>query len=285
MTQIDVNPQVEAPPLTRPSVLMCPPTFYGVRYVINPWMEHQIGKADHALATEQWENLCNRLQAEASIRCISPQPDIPDMVFTANAGLAIGGTVVLSWFRTAERRKEEPFFQEWFEQQGYAIAPWPEGVPFEGAGDALLDREQPLIWCGYGFRSSAEAPRLLEKIFERKTAPLRLVDPRFYHLDTCLCPLAGGWLLYYPQAFDEASQAAIAALVAPERRIEVGEQDALAFACNAVELNDRIFVNDASEALQSRLRAIGLEPTITPMSEFLKAGGGAKCLTLKLDEA
>jgi N-dimethylarginine dimethylaminohydrolase len=285
MTQTDLNPQVEAASSTRPSVLMCAPTFYGVLYVINPWMEHQIGKADHGLATEQWENLRRQLQAEAWVRFISPQPDIPDMVFTANAGFVIGRTLVLSWFRTEERRREEPFFQEWFEGQGFEIAPWPEGVPFEGAGDALLDRAQPLIWCGYGFRSSAEAPRLLENIYGRPTAALRLVDPRFYHLDTCLCPLSGGWLLYYPEAFDEASRQIIVDLVPPERRIAVNEQDALSFACNAVELNGRIFLNGASDELQLTLRSIGLQPTITPLSEFLKAGGGSKCLTLRLDEA
>jgi N-dimethylarginine dimethylaminohydrolase len=285
MTQIDVNPHEEPKISARQTILMCAPTYYGVRYVINPWMEHQIGKADHALATEQWENLRRELETRAWVQRISPEPDIPDMVFTANAGFVIGKTVVLSWFRTAERRREEPFFQDWFQRQGYAIAPWPEGVPFEGAGDALLDRAQPLIWCGHGFRSSADAPRLIENIFKRRTVALRLIDSRFYHLDTCLCPLSGGWLLYYPQAFNEASQKAIEAAVPPERRIEVDERDALSFACNAVELDGRIYMNDASEALQSRLRDIGLEPTLTPLSEFLKAGGGAKCLTLKLDEA
>lgn len=263
---------------------MCAPEYFGVDYVINPWMENQVGKAIHALAREQWANLRRLLAREAEIALIAPEPGLPDMVFTANAGMVIGKTAVVSRFRTEERRPEERLFHAWFKHRGFAIAPWPEDTPFEGAGDALLDRAQPLIWCGYGLRSSAAAPSLLEHIFGRRTVGLRLVDPRFYHLDTCFCPLAGGWLMYYPPAFDADSQETIAMLAPPEKRIEVSEKDALAFACNAVEVNGRVFMNDASDALQGRLRAAGFKPTLTPLSEFIKAGGAAKCLTLNLVE-
>jgi N-dimethylarginine dimethylaminohydrolase len=263
---------------------MCAPEHFGVDYVINPWMEHQVGKAVHALAQEQWANLRHHLAREAEIALVAPEPGLPDMVFTANAGMVIGKTAVISRFYTKERQPEERLFRAWFERYGFAVVPWPEDVTFEGAGDALLDRARPLIWCGFGFRSSAMAPRVLENIFTRRTVGLRLIDPRFYHLDTCFCPLAGGWLMYHPSAFDAPSQEAIAALVPPEKRIEVSENDAVLFACNAVELNGRIFMNGASDALQTRLRAAGFDPVLTPLSEFIKAGGGAKCLTLKLVE-
>ncbi len=268
----------------RSRLLMCAPEYYGVDYVINPWMERQVGRADPVLAAEQWNNLLRLLAMTAKIEFIVPKAGLPDMVFTANAGIAIDKTVIVSRFRAKERRNEEPFFRGWFEQCGFAVAPWPDDIPFEGGGDALLDRARPLVWCGYGFRTSGQAPGLIEKIFDRETAPLRLVDPRFYHLDTCFCPLSGGRLLYYPPAFDEATLKRIAAIVAPERRIEVGEEDARAFACNAVELDGRILMNHATDALQTRLRADGFEPTLAPLSEFIKAGGAAKCLTLKLNE-
>ena len=266
-------------------ILMCAPEHFGVDYVINPWMENQAGKTVHALAREQWANLRRHLtEEEVMIALVAPEPGLPDMVFTANAGMVIGKTAIVSRFRTKERQLEERLFHAWFKQHGFAIAPWPEDVPFEGAGDALLDRGQPLIWCGYGFRSSAAAPRFLENIFGRRTVGLRLVDPRFYHLDTCFCPLAGGWLMYYRPAFDAGSQETIAMLVPPEKRIGVSEKDALLFACNAVDVNGRVFMNDASDALQRRLRAAGFKPALTPLSEFFKAGGAAKCLTLKLVE-
>jgi N-dimethylarginine dimethylaminohydrolase len=272
-------------PRERLTIVLCAPTYFGVDYVINPWMEHHLGDADHALATEQWNELRRRLQAEARLEFIPPKPLLPDMVFTANAGLVVGGKAIVSRFRTMERRGEESLFQEWFIQRGLEIEPWPEDVAFEGAGDALLDRGRHLIWCGYGFRSSADAPSLIERIIERRTIGLRLVDPRFYHLDTCFCPLSEGRLLYFPAAFNDVARQTIESLVPKEDRIAVGAQDAASFACNAVEANGRIFLNDASLELQAQLRDFGLEPIVTPLSEFLKAGGGAKCLTLRLDEA
>ncbi len=266
------------------SILMCAPEHFCVDYIINPWMENKIGSAIRPLALEQWENLRRHLAHEAELTFVKPQPGLPDMVFTANAGFAIGKTVVISLFRSAERRPEEQFFRAWFEREGFAVAPWPDDVTFEGAGDALLDRARPLIWCGFGWRTSAEAPELLQNIFARRTVRLRLVDPRFYHLDTCFCPLRGGWLVYYPPAFDARSLEAIEMFTPAEKRIEVSEEDALGFACNAVEVNGHVLMNDASDKLQSRLRAAGFRVTLAPLSEFIKAGGAAKCLTLKLFE-
>ena len=267
------------------SILRCPPHHYGVDYVINPWMQGQLGRTDSALAQRQWDGLRQIISRAARISLIEAQPGLPDMVFTANAGMVRGNVVVLSRFRAPERRREELFFQHWFERKGYTIAPWPESVYVEGAGDALFDRGGNLLWSGWGYRSDFAAARLLGEVFDCASIPLRLVDPRFYHLDTCLCPLAGGWLLYYPPAFDAASVDAIARRVPIEKRIAVSEADALQFACNAVDLDGRVIMNGASEALQTRLRAAGFTPLLTPLTEFLKAGGTAKCLTLKLREA
>jgi N-dimethylarginine dimethylaminohydrolase len=190
----------------------------------------------------------------------------------------------VSRFRSAERRGEERHFRAWFEHNGFSVAAWPDAVCFEGAGDALFDRGANLIWSGHGFRSDLAAAKLLEKAFACEAVPLRLIDPRFYHLDTCLCPLTGGWLMYYAPAFDAASLTALAQRVPESRRIAVSEADALQFACNAVDLDGQVIMNGASPALQARLRAAGFTPVLTPLSEFLKAGGTAKCLTLKLRE-
>ncbi len=268
----------------RQSILMCPPRYYGVDYVINPWMQGQLGRTDSALAQRQWDGLRQVISGAAEVALVEAQPGLPDMVFTANAGMVRGNVVVLSRFRAPERRREEPVFRDWFERNGYAIAPWPDNVCFEGAGDALFDRGENLLWSGWGYRSDVAAARLLGEVFACEAIPLHLVDPRFYHLDTCLCPLAGGWLLYYPPAFDAASADAIARRVPAEKRIAVSEADALQFACNAVDLDGRVIMNGASAALRTRLRAAGFTPVLTPLAEFLKAGGTAKCLTLKLYE-
>lgn len=268
----------------RQRILMCAPDDFDVRYVINPWMEHQIGKAARSLARAQWEALRDALVDAATIELAAPAAGLPDMVFTANAGFILGDRVVVSRFRAEERRAEEPLFRAFFEAQGFNVAPWPEEVPFEGAGDALIDRAQPIVWCGHGMRSDEAAPRALEQIFGRHTIGLRLVDPRFYHLDTCFCPLEGGFVMYYAPAFDAQSRAEIEKRTPPEKRIEIGEDDAMRFSCNAVDIGGRIVMNDASPSLQRRLAAAGFTLVLTPLGEFLKAGGSAKCLTLKLAE-
>jgi N-dimethylarginine dimethylaminohydrolase len=157
-------------------------------------------------------------------------------------------------------------------------------MSFEGAGDALLDRREPLLWLGFGHRSSEHCAPLLADWLELEVEPLRLVDPRFYHLDTCFCPLQDGSLMYYPAAFDAASQARIAARIPVERRIVVRYADALEFACNAVNSGPHIFLNRASDGLVGELQARGFIVQQTALTEFMKAGGSAKCLTLKLNE-
>lgn len=265
-------------------VLMCPPDHYGVEYVINPWMQGQLGHTDRSVAIAQWRALREIVAQFAEVKLVEPHEHLPDMVFTANAGMVRGRLAVVSRFRSPERQGEEPFFRAWFERAGFSIVPWPQDIFFEGAGDALFDRGQPLIWSGCGFRSDERAARLLEKAFDCEAVPIRLRDPRFYHLDTCLCPLTGGWLMYYPAAFEPGSLAALHARVPEEKRIAVVEADALHFSCNAVDLAGRVIMNDASPELQGKLRAAGFAPVLTPLTEFLKAGGTAKCLTLKLVE-
>jgi N-dimethylarginine dimethylaminohydrolase len=269
---------------TRQKILMCAPDYFGVDYVINPWMQGNKGRVNRALAAKQWAGLRDALAQHAELLFVTPKKGLPDEVFTANAGMVLGDAVIVSRFRAKERQGEEPVFHRWFEEYGLTILPWPKDVFFEGAGDALFDRGEGFIWCGHGFRSDAEAVERLEQAFKRPIIALRLVDPRFYHMDTCLCPLAGGYLMYYPPAFDQESQAKIVARIAPEKRIIVADEDALAFACNAVDLDQHVFLNQASAELRKKLGMAGFTSVITPLSEFLKAGGTAKCLTLKLIE-
>ncbi len=269
----------------RQRLLMCHPGHFAVNYVINPWMKDNQGCTETDLAHRQWENLRDCLErAGAEIALVEPQAGLPDMVFTANAGMVSGNRAVVSRFRDAERQGEEPFFRAAFTANGFEIVPWPKNVAFEGAGDALWDRGQPLLWMGHGFRSSLAAVDLLKKAFDAEVVPLKLSDPRFYHLDTCLCPLAGGHLLYYPPAFDAASLAAIESRVAPRLRIEATDADAVGFACNAVDIGDSVFLNAATGELKSKLKKAGFKAVVTQLSEFMKAGGAAKCLTLKLVE-
>jgi lysine-ketoglutarate reductase/saccharopine dehydrogenase-like protein (TIGR00300 family) len=264
--------------------LMCPPDHYDVDYVINPWMEGNIHKSSRDRAVEQWQKLHHVLKEHAIVDLVQPQVGVPDMVFTANAGLVLGNNVVLSRFYHKERQGEEPFFKQWFEQQGYQVCELPKDLPFEGAGDALFDREGRWLWAGYGFRSELDSHPLIAKWLDIEVLSLRLMDERFYHLDTCFCPLSGGYLLYYPPAFDSYSNRLIELRVPAEKRIAITEEDAINFACNAVNVDHTIVLNQASDELKQRLAAAGFQVIETPLTEFLKAGGAAKCLTLRVTE-
>jgi lysine-ketoglutarate reductase/saccharopine dehydrogenase-like protein (TIGR00300 family) len=264
--------------------LMCAPDHYDVDYVINPWMEGNIHKSSRDRAVEQWQALFHVLKDLAVVDLVQPQKGVPDMVFTANAGLVLGNDVVLSRFYHKERQGEEPFFKAWFEEQSYNVHELPRDLPFEGAGDALLDREGRWLWAGYGFRSELDSHPYLAKWLDIEVLSLRLMDERFYHLDTCFCPLTDGYLLYYPPAFDAYSNRLIEMRVPPSKRIAVAETDAINFACNAVNVERTIIMNLASNDLKQRLGAVGFQVIETPLTEFLKAGGAAKCLTLRVTE-
>ena len=265
-------------------ILMCAPDHYDVDYVINPWMEGNIHKSSQDKAAEQWSKLNFVLNDIAKVELVQGQPGVPDMVFTANAGLVLGKNVVLSRFFHPERQKEEPYFKKWFEDNGFNVFELPRDLPFEGAGDALLDREGRWLWAGYGFRSELDSHPYIAKWLDIEVLSLRLIDDRFYHLDTCFCPLTGGYLLYYPAAFDSYSNHIIEGRVPAEKRIAIAEADAINFACNTVNVNQTVVMNKASKELQQRLNDAGFEVIETPLTEFLKAGGAAKCLTLRLNE-
>ncbi len=264
--------------------LMCPPQYFTVNYVINPWMAGNIHRVGPEQAQAQWTTLHALIKDSAEVQLIEPEPDLPDMPFTANAGLVIGDHAVLSNFRHPERQMEEEHFERWFCDHGFMVHRIPRSLTFEGAGDALLDRERRVIWMGYGYRSERGAGLFIQTLLGHEVVTLQLIDPRFYHLDTCFCPLPRGYVMYFPEAFSEQSRALLRQAIPAEKTITVSEPDALDFACNAVNIGDRIILNRASEELVTALSAAGFETVQSPLSEFLRAGGASKCLVLRLEE-
>jgi len=266
----------------QPALLMCAPKLYEVSYVINPWMQGNLGNSSRKRAMMQWQNLYSVLCELADVRLVEPAAGSPDMVFTANAGLARDGVVAISSFYHPERQGEEKYFRRWFEEAGYEIVDLPRATPFEGEGDALFSADGSRLWVGYGTRTLESSHAALRGLWDAEVTGLRLVDPRFYHLDTCFAPLEDGSLLYYPPAFDGASLAKIEAFYPADKRIVVGERDALSFACNAVNIGRMIVLNRISAELELELRSRGFDVIQVELDEFLKAGGAAKCLVMKL---
>lgn len=253
------------------SLLMCEPKYFGIDYSINAWMDVN-NQVDYNLANSQWRGLVNKLiLAGEDIFYMNPQSGMPDLVFTANSALLFDGKAVISRFRDVERQVEQPVNTEWFNNQGYYTELSP--VTFEGAGDALF--AGGILYLGYGFRSSIEAKSYLSS-FGLNIVQCELVDPRFYHLDTCFCPLNARRALIYKPAIKNASDIDL-------ELIEVPEAEAARFACNAVCINDEsIVMPSGCPESKARLEALGYNVLDTDMSEFLKSGGACKCLTIKL---
>jgi N-dimethylarginine dimethylaminohydrolase len=277
----------------QPRFLVCPPRHFAVTYSINPWMNPNAwaeqGAALHDIAQAQWAGLKRSLgEAGAALDILDAEADLPDLVFTANAAVVCDGKVLLARFHHDERQREEPVFARAFaalKARGLLteVATLPEGITLEGAGDCILDVSRRVFWMGCGFRSDATAAAAVEDAFGLRAISLPLADPRFYHLDTALCALPCGGVLYYPKAFTEAALAAIHQEVAPRDRIALGAADAARFAANAVCVDRTIILSRCSAELWRILADRGYTVVETPLDVFQRSGGSACCMTLRLD--
>jgi N-dimethylarginine dimethylaminohydrolase len=273
--------------------LMTDPAHYAVSYRINPWMRPDVWTAEGAALQRRAADASSALAAElealgAEVRWAPAAPGLPDLVFPANAATVLDGKALLARFRCPERRGEEAVFRGVFDglvERGVLneIAMLPHGCFHEGAGDAIWDRNRHWFWTGWGQRSDFEAAAAIEAAFGRPTVPLQLISPRYYHLDTCFCPLAGGEVLYYPPAFTRKAVAAIRERVPAEQLIEASGEDAAAFCVNAVSLGRDIVMANPPPRLAARLAERGYRVVAVDLAPFILSGGAAFCMTLRLD--
>ncbi|MFQ5381656.1 MAG: dimethylarginine dimethylaminohydrolase family protein [Dehalococcoidia bacterium] len=260
-------------------VLMCEPVHYEIAYEINPWM-HRSNAVDTMEAAIQWEALFEAIERiGVKIELVDQMRGVPDMTFTANAGIAAGKRFIPANFRYEERQQEEPHFIRWFRAAGYEIEAIHLPHYWEGEGD-VLDGER-CVFAGHRFRTENRALDHLDELLGAEVVRLELTDPRFYHLDTCFCPLGAGRALWYPPAFSEQSQEVLSGHF-PDL-VGVPDPDALRFACNALVVDDTVVLNAGCPATVDALEERGFRCVEVPMDEFIKAGGSVKCLVLTLD--
>jgi N-dimethylarginine dimethylaminohydrolase len=265
--------------MRQPRILMCSPDYFGIEYEINPWMSKQRGSSPER-AHAQWRRLYETLLGlGVRIELMTAQPGLPDLVFTANAGLVFHQRFFSSRFRHEVRARETPHFDSWFAAHGFIVETLPEGSFFEGAGDALFCGRS--LFAGYRIRSDVSGHQYLGQVLHRQVLPVELVNPYFYHLDTCFCPLAPGEAIYYPDAFDAYGRRVLEAHV--PKRIAAIEADAHRFGCNAVVVGRTVVLNAGCDRLAADLQAAGYTTVAVELDEFIKSGGSAKCLTLRLD--
>ena len=260
--------------------LLCPPDHFRVEYSINPWMG---GEVDVQVAMTEWLALENEImRAGAGVDVIDPHPDLPDMVFTANAGAVKDGAVVISNFKHKERRGESEEYAKWFEKQGFAVHRVPKLQKFEGCGDVEFIGD--VMVGGFGFRSDLAALEFAaEKLGAKYLIPLRLVDPRFYHLDTCFAYLGGPdrLAIYYPGAF--LSDVSVNGMMMGEcKLIPVSESDATQFVCNSVVIGNTVIMPENNAEVTQKIIDAGFKVVQVKAGEFMKAGGSLRCLSLDI---
>lgn len=261
--------------------LMCPPDYFGVLYEINPWMRKEV-PVDLDRARDQWGELVATLVgAGAEVELLEPQPGLPDLVFTANAGTVNHGRYVASRFRHPDRQPEVAHDVAWFTEHGFDVAHLPEGTRHEGAGDALPFRG--VFLAGYKSRSDAAAHAPLSALLGAPVRPIELVDGRLYHLDLTFCPLDDRRALVAPQAWDAYGRRVVEALV-PEPFV-LEDDEMLAFCANSVVVGTTVVMPACPPRVGRQLEAWGFDVEVVGVEEFLKAGGGCRCLTLALDVA
>jgi N-dimethylarginine dimethylaminohydrolase len=258
---------------------MCPPDHFGVAYEINPWMHREVA-VDRDRATHQWQTLVAALRdAGARVDTMDAALHVPDLVFTANAGLVLGTTFIPARFRHPQRRPETPLDVKWFTAHGFSVVALPGGIHHEGAGDALPFAE--VLLSGYRTRSDVRAAAHLTRITGVAVRVIELVDPRLYHLDLTFCPLDDRRAICAPIGWDHYGAKVVEALVPEPLVLEADE--ALSFCANSVVVGTTIVMPTCPPRVGRQLEAWGFEVVVCAVDEFLKAGGGCRCLTLALD--
>lgn len=271
-------------------VLLCPPTYFEVREVKNPYMRGLL-PVDPVRAQHQWDTVCDAFRAAGLIvELIDPVPGLEDMVFAANPIFVghhptHGRFVVPGRMRYVSRRPEVRHYVDWFRARGYKVLEIELGDEFlEGHGDLIWDADGSRVWAGHGFRSTMGGVERFAAAMRRMNIPvipLQLVDEFFYHLDACFAPLRPGAALIYPEALSAESLAAVRSHI--PRLHEMGREDALQFVCNGVSANEKFLTPAITSRMQEALAREGLQPVLLDTSEFLKSGGSVCCLKLLFD--
>lgn len=257
--------------------LMCRPTYFSVSYAINPWMTPGIG-VDGALALQQWEGLRHAYEELGhTVEVIDAVPGLPDMVFAANGAFVLDGVALGARFAYPQRAGEASAYREWLAGNGIPTVHETLSV-HEGEGD--LTFVGGYVLAGTGFRTELGAHADAQEVFGHPVISLRLVDPRFYHLDTALFPLDDDTVAYYPEAFSSASAAVLRRLF-PDALLAT-RADAEVLGLNSVSDGRHVVLPAAATALARAVQERGYVPVPVELDELLKGGGGPKCCTMEL---
>lgn len=240
-----------------------------------------LGSVDKTKAMAQWENLVTALESQGiQVDIIEQEEGVPDMVFATDEGIVQNDKVVLANFQYDERKQESIYYEKWFSSHGFKVEHIDESLAFEAGGNTQFLGDT--LFVGVGFRAKVESCIELSKQLGISLFPLEIVDPYFYHLDTCLATLDSNTAFYYPPAFSKTSCDLLKKKV--KHLFELTKAEADGFAANSFVSGNTVFIQANLPSFKTSLEALGKKVIEIDVSEFKKAGGGIHCLINPLEK-
>ncbi|MCB9044658.1 MAG: amidinotransferase [Chitinophagales bacterium] len=275
-------------------VLMCSPDHFDIVDVKNVHMQGNIGVTDKEQMWEQWNSLkqaYDNLHSKGILEEVSVIPGAEgceDMVFCANQTFPWrmhDGTevVVMSRMRHESRRREVPYFEAFFKAKGFTPLQFKNVEMFEGMGDVIPHPHKRLLYGGYGHRTTSEAYEELSQMLQAPVVALELINPKFYHLDTCFVPLSVNSVMLCKEAFTTDGLEMVQQLF--EKVYYIPEQEAedyFSLNAHAFESNGEktAILQKGSTVTVKALKAEGFNVIEIETSEFMKSGGSVFCLKM-----
>ena len=259
-------------------IFLCPPTYYDIKYVINPWMDLN-NKVDKNMANVQYLELKDTFRKlDIKFDELSPDPNLPDQVYTTDLGHVEGKNFVRANFKYSERQKEATIAEEYFVNKGFSVKKLPDNIFFEG-GDILKFGDKYVL--GWGKRTSKEASLEISDLLNVEILPIELTDAYFYHLDTCFAPITNDVALINDRALTKSGIEEIKRLF--PTLITTSPEDDVLLACNLLNINgNAVLTQGISKDLKEKLSKFVEVVDTVPMSECLKGGGSVHCISLEI---
>lgn len=276
------------------SVFFVKPDAFDLVAAINAHMRDENGelhKVDKERAHQQWKKLVDIYQQLGlKTTVMDCRPECPDMVFCANQTFPFldrdgSPAAILSNMWDETRHLEVASLACQLERLGVRIHTLPARQNtslFEGMGDALWVPGRRVICGGHGFRTDRS---IYETIHEITGAPIvlfELLNPKFYHLDTCLSLLDARTVLACRDGFTEEGWNILHRLFPRVIQVPLHEADAPGFACNAhCPDQQHVILQKGSVETCRILRSYGFTPIEVETEEFIKSGGSVFCMKMQ----
>lgn len=252
--------------------------YFDIEYKINPWMQEDV-EISFDKANEQYNAIIQAFKDENIPYKISKPAPYPDSVFIADSGFLINNIFICTNFKYKERQREVIYWQNFFQEQGYETVILPSSVLFEGTGDLIYTNSQ--VFLGHGIRTNLEAVKHIKPFIQKDIFPIELINDRFFHLDTCFFPIDDKNILLYKDAIAPES---LKKLKEKYNIITAEKKEAMNFALNIFRYEKTLFLNKGNPKTKKLLEEYGYKVAPLDLSEFIKAGGAIKCMTLKEEE-